>query len=74
MLELVLPLPDLGGRGARAAMPLAFSMAGMALAAARLSAMAKNEIEMGCMMEEEVARGVMTRGALFVYPWPAGKR
>lgn len=71
---LLLPLPVLGGEASRAAMPLAFSMAGMALTAARLSAMARKEIEMGCMMEKEVARGVMKKSALFVYPWPAGKR
>ncbi|PBK59247.1 hypothetical protein ARMSODRAFT_1073428, partial [Armillaria solidipes] len=71
---LLLPLPVLGVGVSRAAMLLAFSMAGMALAAARLSAMARKEIEMGCMMEKEVARGVMKKSALFVYPWPAGKR
>ncbi len=67
---LLLLLPVLEGRASHAAMPLAFSTAGMALAAARLSAMAREEIEMGCMMEKEV---MMKKSALFVYPWPAGK-
>ncbi len=67
----VLLLPVLEGVASYAAMLLAFSMAGMALAAARLSAMARKEIKMGCMMEKEV---VMKKSALFIYPWLAGKR
>ncbi len=48
-------------------------MAGMALAAARLSAMVRKEIEMGCMIEKEVARGVIKRSVLVSIPGRQGR-
>lgn len=49
---LLLRLPVLVEVALCARMPSAFSTAGIALAAAKLSAMRRNEIEMGCMVEK----------------------